>query len=273
MIEKSIQNTTQPQNVCQVIREIYAANLFSGKNVLVTGGGRGIGRAISVAFGALGAKVIINYAGNAEAAQSTVQEIINNGGTAACVQFDVSQFNLVQETIKNIEKEHGNIEILINNAGISKDNLFVKFKEEEWDATLDINLKGAFNCARALAMSMMRKRAGKIINISSVVGLMGNAGQAAYAASKSGLFGLTKSLAQELASRNVQINAIAPGYISTEMTGALGSELIDKVLAKIPAEKLGDPVEIAKAAVFFASPAASYVTGQTLAVDGGMTMY
>lgn len=268
-----MENTVEPVNVCKVMREIYAVNLFQGKNVLVTGGGRGIGRAISLAFGALGAKVIVNYAGNMDAAQSTVQEIINNGGVATSVQFDVSNFTLVQETVKNIEKEHGNIEILVNNAGISKDNLFVKFKEEEWDATLDTNLKGAFNCARALAMSMMRKRAGKIINISSVVGLAGSAGQTAYAASKSGLFGLTKSLALELASRNIQVNAIAPGYITTEMTGALGQELVDRVLAKIPAEKLGDPAEIAKAVVFLASPAASYITGQTFAVDGGMTMY
>ena len=264
---------TDTQNIFQSIREIYAPNMFQGKTVLVTGGSRGIGQGISLAFGALGAKVIINYAGNAVAAQQTVDEIAKNGGTAIAVAFDVSNFTVVQETIKSLEKEHGNIEILINNAGISKDNLFVKFKEEEWDTTIDINLKGAFNCSRALAMSMMRKRAGKIINISSVVGLMGSAGQAAYAASKSGLFGLTKSLAQEFATRNVQINAIAPGYISTDMTGALGQELIQRVLTKIPAERLGEPIDIAKAVIFLASPGASYITGQTLAVDGGMTMY
>ena len=264
--------TIEPTDIAKTLRGIYAENLFAGKNALVTGGSRGIGRAIAIAFGALGAKVLINYAGNKEAAQSTVQEIESKGGVAACVQFDVSNFNLVQETIKNLEKEHGNIEILVNNAGISKDNLFVKFKEEEWDATLNTNLKGTFNCARALAMSMMRKRSGKIINISSVIGLSGNAGQAAYAASKAGIFGLTKSLALELASRNVQVNAIAPGYITTEMTGALGQDLVSKVLEKIPSNKLGDPVEIAKAVVFLASPAASYITGQTLAVDGGMTM-
>ena len=267
-----MENTPEPIDVFKTIKQLYAPNLFEGKNVLVTGGSRGIGRAISIAFAALGAKVILNYAGNVEAAQSTVSQIQSQGGKAVCVQFDVSQFNVVQETIKNLEKEHGNIEILVNNAGISKDNLFVKFKEEEWDATIDTNLKGAFNCTRALAMSMMRKRAGKIIHISSVVGLAGSAGQAAYAASKAGLFGLTKSLALELASRNIQVNAVAPGYITTEMTGALGQELVNRVLAKIPAEKLGDPVEIAKAVVFLASPAASYITGQTLAVDGGMTM-
>ncbi len=272
-MDTKIQNTVETVSIFKTMRELYVPNLFSGKNVLVTGGSRGIGRAISVAFGALGAKVLVNYMGNAEAAEQTVQEIINNGGVATAIKFDISNFSLVQETIKVLEKEHGNIEILINNAGISKDNLFVKFKEEEWDSTLDINLKGAFNCTRALAMSMMRKKTGKIINISSVVGLVGSAGQTAYAASKAGLLGLTKSLAQELASRNIQVNAIAPGYISTDMTGSLGQELIDRVLTKIPAEKLGEAVEIAKAAVFLASPAASYVTGHTLAVDGGMTMY
>ncbi|MES2615753.1 MAG: 3-oxoacyl-[acyl-carrier-protein] reductase [Bdellovibrionota bacterium] len=272
-MENVAHKTAEAVDVFKAIREIYAPNLFSGKTVLVTGGSRGIGRAISIAFGALGAKVIVNYAGNMEAASSTVQEITTHGGTATAIQFDVSNFTLVQDTIKSLEKEHGNIEILVNNAGISKDNLFVKFKEEEWDATLDTNLKGAFNCSRALAMSMMRKRAGKIINISSVVGLAGSAGQAAYSASKAGLFGLTKSLALELASRNVQVNTIAPGYMTTDMTGALGEELVNRVLAKIPSEKLGDPVEIAKAVVFLASPAACYVTGQVLAVDGGMTMH
>lgn len=260
-------------DVAQVVRSIYSENMFHGKNALVTGGSRGIGRAISVALAALGAKVIINYAGNAVAAEATRDEIIRNGGQAVCIPFNVADYTAVQETLKNVEKEHGVIEILVNNAGISKDNLFVKFKEEEWDATIDTNLKGAFNCARALAMGMMRKRSGKIINISSVVGLTGNAGQSAYSASKAGVIGLTKSLALEFASRNIQVNAIAPGYITTDMTGALGEALIQQVLTKIPSERLGDPVEIAKAVVFLASPAASYITGQTLAVDGGMTMY
>lgn len=272
-MENTEKKAVEAADVSQVIRSIYSPGLFDGKNVLVTGGSRGIGKAIAVAFGALGAKVIINYAGNASAAESTKEEIIKNGGQALCIQFDVSNFTFVQEVIKNLEKEQGNIEILVNNAGLSKDNLFVRFKEEEWDATIDTNLKGAFNCARALAMSMLRKRSGKIINIASVVGLTGNAGQTAYAASKAGVIGLTKSLALELATRNIQVNAIAPGYISTDMTGALGEELVNKVLTKIPSERLGDPVEIAKAVVFLASPAASYITGQTLAVDGGMTMY
>lgn len=272
MMEKQEEKNENIVDVATTIKSIYAQGLFAGKNVLVTGGSRGIGRAIAQAFGALGANVIINYAGNAAAAEETKKNIEKDGGKAVCVPFDVSQFNHVQEAIKQLEKDHGGIDILINNAGISKDNLFVRFKEEEWDATIDINLKGAFNCARAVAMTMMRKRAGKIINISSVVGLTGNAGQSAYAASKAGILGLTKSLALELASRNVQINAIAPGYMVTDMTGSLGEDLIGKVLPKIPMGSLGDPIEIAKAVLFFASPAASYITGQTIAVDGGMTM-
>ncbi|WP_130612924.1 3-oxoacyl-[acyl-carrier-protein] reductase [Fluviispira sanaruensis] len=255
------------------MKQIYAPTLLAGKVALVTGGSRGIGKAIALAFGALGAKVIINYAGNAQAAEATVGEIVRSGGIATCVQFDVSDFNLVQDTVKALEKEHGSIEILVNNAGVSRDNLFVKFKEEEWDNTLDTNLKGTFNCSRALAMSMMRKRAGKIINISSVVGLTGNAGQSAYAASKAGVIGFTKALALELAGRNVQINAIAPGYISTDMTSALSNEVLAKIIEKIPVQKVGDPIEVAKAAVFLASPSSSYMTGQTLAVDGGMTMH
>lgn len=277
LIEECMENKEKKQvelvDVAQAICSIYAQNLLSGKVALVTGGSRGIGKAIAVAFGALGAKVIINYSGNSQAAESTVSEIVKKGGTATCVKFDVSDFNLVQETIKALEKEHGGIDILVNNAGVSRDNLFVKFKEEEWDNTLDTNLKGAFNCARAVAMGMMRKRAGKIINISSVVGLTGNPGQSAYAASKSGVIGLTKALALELAGRNVQINAIAPGYFITDMTAALSEDVLKKIIEKIPSDKVGDPVEIAKAAVFLASPSSSYITGQTLAVDGGMTMY
>lgn len=276
LVEEYMESTEKKQivyaDVAQTICNIYAQNLLAGKVALVTGGSRGIGKAISIAFGALGAKVIINYAGNSQAAESVVTEIMKNGGIATCVKFDVSDFNLVQETIKILEKEHGGIDILINNAGVSRDNLFVKFKEEEWDNTLDTNLKGAFNCSRAVAMSMMRKRSGKIINISSVVGLTGNPGQSAYAASKSGVIGLTKALALELAGRNVQINAIAPGYFLTDMTGALSEDVLKKIVEKIPSEKVGDPVEIAKAAVFLASSSAGYITGQTLAVDGGMTM-
>lgn len=262
----------EANEIAQAIKSYYSNNLLENKVALVTGSSRGIGRTIAIAYAMLGAKVIINYAGGSTEAEETVNEISALGGIATCVQFDVSHFNLTQETIKGLEKEHGSIDILVNNAGVSYDNLFVKFKEDEWDKTLDTNLKGAFNCSRALAMSMMRKRSGKIINISSVVGLTGNAGQSAYSASKAGLIGLTKSLALELASRNIQVNTIAPGYIATDMTSALSTEVLSKITEKIPAEKVGDPIEVAKAAVFLASPLASYITGQTLAVDGGMTM-
>lgn len=261
-----------PVNVAEAITRIYAKDLLQGKVALVTGGSRGIGRAISVALGAVGAKVIINYAGNETAAKETANLVHAAGGVAGITQFDVSNFAQVQEAIKEIEKQAGPIDILVNNAGVAKDNLFVRMKEEEWDANLDINLKGAFNCCRAVAMGMMKKRYGKIINMSSVIGLIGNGGQAAYAASKAGLLGLTKSLAREFASRNIHINAVAPGYITTDMTAAHGDKLIQDVLAKIPLEKLGDPVEIAKMVVFLSSAASDYVTGQTFAVDGGMTM-
>ena len=264
--------STVPLDVAVAIRQTFAPQLLTGKTALVTGGSRGIGRAIAVAFGALGAKVVVNYAGNEKAALETVQEIEKNGGQAIAVQFDVSNFTQTQERIKEIEKNHGSIDILVNNAGVSKDNLFLRMKEEEWDANIDINLKGCFNCIKAVTSGMLKKRSGKIINLSSVIALTGNAGQAAYAASKAGILGLTKSVAREIATRNIQVNAIAPGYISTDMTSAHGEKLIENVIKSIPVGKLGDPLEIARMAVFLASPASDYITGQTLAVDGGMTM-
>lgn len=260
-------------SVFEEVRSIYSPKLFDSKIVLVTGGSRGIGRAVSQAFGALGAKVIVNFAGNEKAAQETVESIQQHDGQALAIGFNVASFQDTQDTIKKIEKEHGAIDILVNNAGVSKDNLLVRFKEEEWDANLDTNLKGAFHCARAVVMGMMKKRAGKIINISSVVGLAGNAGQCAYSASKSGLLGLSKSLALELAGRNIQVNTIAPGYIKTDMTSGMSEQIINAIMAKIPSNTFGMGVDIAKAVVFLASPAANYVTGQTFAVDGGMTMY
>ncbi len=270
MTEKDFQNSAP--NVADVVKGLYSGSLFANKVVLVTGGSRGIGRAMAVAFGSLGAKVAVNYSGNELAARETCALIEAAGGVAVAVQFNVADTSAVAEGVKYIEKNIGSIDILINNAGISRDNLAVRMKDEEWNATLDTNLKGTFLCCRSVIMGMMRKRSGKIINISSVIGISGNAGQVAYAASKAGVFGLTKSLARELAGRNIQVNAIAPGYISTDMTAALGETLVNEVLAKIPASRLGDPVEIAKAALFLASPAADYITGQTLAVDGGMTM-
>ncbi|NBO37609.1 3-oxoacyl-[acyl-carrier-protein] reductase [bacterium] len=266
------QDALTPIQVAEAIRKTYNPSILSGKVALVTGGSRGIGRSIALALGACGARVIVNYAGNAAAAQETVAGIEAAGGQARAVQFDVSNSSQTTDAIKALEKEFGGIDILVNNAGVSRDNLFIKMKDEEWDANINTNLKGAFVCARAVTMGMMRKRAGKIINISSVIGLAGNVGQAAYAASKAGILGLTKSLAKELATRNIQVNTICPGYIATDMTSAHGDKLIENVLKQIPMERLGDPVEIARMALFLASDASNYVTGQTLAVDGGMTM-
>lgn len=265
-------NVNQEYSVAQKILATYQPGLFEGQVVLVTGGSRGIGRAICVAFGALKAKVLVNYAGNEAAAKETASQVEAAGGQAVLAQFHVGNFEDVQKNIADLEAAHGAISVLVNNAGISRDNLFVRFKEQEFDETIETNLKGVFNCCRALAMPMVKRRQGKIINLSSVVGLTGNGGQTAYAASKAGVLGFTKSLAQELGSRNIQVNAIAPGYIATDMTGALGDGVKTKIVEKIPAGVLGDPVFVAELAVFLASPASQYITGQTMAVDGGMTM-
>jgi len=265
-------NVSQLAQDSELIRKSFNSNALQGKLVLVTGGSRGIGRAIAVAMGACGAKVIVNYAGNEAAAEETVAAIKAIGSEARAVQFDVSKSAQVTDTLKALEKELGGFDVLVNNAGVSRDNLFIKMKDEEWDANINTNLKGSFLCAKAVTMGMMRKRAGKIINISSVIGLTGNVGQAAYAASKAGILGLTKSLAKELASRNIQVNAICPGYITTDMTSAHGDKLIENVLKQIPMERLGEPLEIARMAVFLATDASNYITGQTFAVDGGMTM-
>lgn len=256
----------------EAIKQMFSPTLFANQVVLITGASRGIGRGIAVAFGALGAKVIVNYSGNELAAAETVSLIKKFGSQAIACRFDVSNSDEVNSCIKGIEKDFGSVEILVNNAGISRDNLAVRMKDEEWDATVDTNLKGTFLCSRAVIMGMMRKRRGKIVNISSVIGITGNAGQVAYAASKAGVFGVTKSLARELASRNIQVNAVAPGYVLTDMTAALGEKLVQQVIEKIPAARLGCSFDIAKAVLYLASPAADYVTGQTLAVDGGMTM-
>jgi 3-oxoacyl-[acyl-carrier protein] reductase len=254
------------------VRRHYQSDLLKGQVALVTGASRGIGRAIAVAMGALGAKVVVNYSGSEEAAGVTRAAIEGLGSEALCVRFNVGKSEEVTTAVKQLEKDLGGIDILVNNAGISRDNLLMRMKDEEWDATLEVNLKGCFNCCRAVVAGMMKKRRGKIINISSVIGLTGNAGQAAYASSKAGVFGLTMSIAREIGSRNIQVNAIAPGYVSTDMTAALGEKLVQDVLGKIPLGRLGEPVDIARMAVFLASPLSDYVTGQTFAVDGGMTM-
>jgi 3-oxoacyl-[acyl-carrier protein] reductase len=244
---------------------------LSGKNALVTGASRGIGREIALRLAAEGAFVILNCTSRGvEKAEAVLAEIKAAGGEGQVKPFSVAESSSVNQAVEEILKEKGSVHILVNNAGIAKDNLFMRMKDEEWDDTLNTNLKGAAFCARAVARPMMKARDGVIINISSVVGQMGNAGQAAYSASKAGLFGLTKTLAKELASRNIRVNAVAPGFIDTEMTVDLPAAAKEEMLKAIPMGRMGSGREIADAVAWLASPASSYVTGQILAVNGGM---
>jgi len=242
---------------------------FTGKVVLVTGGSRGIGRACAVAFGRAGATVVLTYAGNEAAAAEAVAA---SGPTAKSMRFDVADTRACAAAVDEVVKGAGRLDVLVNNAGVAIDGLAVRVKDEDWDRQLDTNLKGAFALCRAAARPMMRQRSGAIVNLTSVVGEMGNVGQAAYAASKAGLIGLTKSLARELASRNVRVNAVSPGFIDTDMTADIGAELKAKMTEVIPLGRLGTADEVAKAVLFLASDAASYVTGEVLKVNGGMYM-
>ncbi len=245
---------------------------LTGKITLVTGGGRGIGRAVSIMLASLGSKVIINYVNRPDAADATAKLIKADGGLAETIKFDVADAGQVQEAFGEIVKREGHLDILINNAGITRDGLMMKMKEEAWDAVLDTNLKGAFNCIKAVSRTMMKQRWGRIVNITSVIGFVGNAGQVNYAAAKAGLIGLTKSAAKELASRGITVNGVAPGYIETEMTSALPEDVTDKIKTGIPLGKLGRPEDVASAVAYLASDAADYVTGQVLHVNGGMYM-
>jgi 3-oxoacyl-[acyl-carrier protein] reductase len=244
---------------------------LKGKVALVTGGTAGIGKAIATLYAEHGAHVII-WGTNRERAEAVVSEIISLGKTASYDLLDVSDFKVVNETIEKILKEFGKVDILVNNAGITRDNLLMKMSEEDWDLVLDINLKSAFNTCKALTRPMMKARSGVILNISSVIGLIGNAGQANYAASKSGMIGFTQSLAKELASRGIRANCIAPGYIETSMTDVLPEAVKEAIIAKIPLSRIGRPRDIADAALFLASDMACYITGQVLTVDGGMVI-
>ena len=245
---------------------------LAGKVALVTGGGRGIGRSVCEKLGAAGANVIVNYSRSSGAADEVVAAITAAGGSASAVQFDVSDAEAVDAAVKDIVKTHGGLDILVNNAGIAIDSLLMRAKQEDWERTLQVNLSGAFYCAKAVSRPMMKAKEGRIINISSVIGEMGNAGQVAYSSSKAGLLGLTKSLAKELASRAITVNAITPGYITTDMTAELTDEIRDKIIAEVPLQSLGAPDDIANAVVFLASPSARYITGQVLGVNGGMYM-
>ena len=239
---------------------------------LVTGGSRGIGRAICVKLASMGATVGINYVANPKAAEETLGIIEAQKGKGFTVRFNVADPEAVQESIKEILNTHGQIDILVNNAGITRDGLMARMKEEDWDSVLDTNLKGAFLCGKAVMRTMMKKRWGRIINVSSVVGFVGNTGQVNYGAAKAGLTGLTKSMARELAGRNITVNCVAPGYIVTDMTDGLTEEVQEALKAQIPLGTLGTPEDVAASVGFLASPDSNYITGQTLHVNGGMYM-
>jgi 3-oxoacyl-[acyl-carrier protein] reductase len=246
--------------------------LLNGKIALVTGASRGIGRAIAIELAAAGADVLVNYAGNETAAQQVVQAIENLGRTALLYKANVSVSAEVEKMVEFALKHFGKIDIVVNNAGITRDNLLMRMKDEEFDDVVNTNLKGVFNCIKAVTRPMMKQRSGRIINISSVVGVIGNAGQANYVAAKAGVIGITKSVARELASRNITVNCVAPGFIETDMTDKLSSDMKDALLKQIPLGVLGQPEQIAKVVRFLASDDASYMTGQTIHVDGGMYM-
>ncbi len=246
--------------------------MLTDKIALVTGASRGIGAAIAKAFAKEGAVVVINYNGSKEKAQAAADEITSSGGKAEIYQCSVSDFDACGDMIKTLIKKYGRIDILVNNAVITRDGLLMKMAEEDFDAVIDTNLKGAFNTIRHMSRYFLKQKSGKIINISSVSGILGNAGQANYSASKAGVIGLTKSAARELASRGIQVNAIAPGFIATDMTDAMPEEAKEKMTEMIPLNRIGKPEEIADMAVFLASGKADYITGQVFAVDGGMTI-
>ena len=246
--------------------------MLENKVALVTGAGRGIGRAIAIALAKEGAEVIVNYNGSEERAKEVKQTIEENGGKASVYKCNVSDFEACETMIKDVVKEYGHLDILVNNAGITKDGLIMKMKEEDFDAVLNVNLKGTFNTIRHSARQMLKQRSGKIINISSVSGILGNAGQANYAASKAGVIGLTKTMARELGSRGITVNAIAPGFVDTEMTEVLSEELKESACKQIILGRFGKPEDIANAAVFLASDKADYITGQVISVDGGMNV-
>ena len=239
---------------------------------LVTGGSRGIGRAICLKLAAMGATVGINYVSNPSAAEETLKQIEAIGGKGFTVRFDVADIEAVQENIKEIIATHGHVDILVNNAGITRDGLMARMKEDDWDSVLDTNLKGAFLCSKAVIRTMMKKRWGRIINVSSVVGFVGNGGQVNYGAAKAGLTGLTKSMARELAGRNITVNCVAPGYIVTDMTDGLAEDVQEALKAQIPLGTLGTPEDVAASVGFLASADSNYITGQTLHVNGGMYM-
>ena len=246
--------------------------LLENKGAVVTGGSRGIGRAVAEALAAEGATVAVIYAGNIKAAEDTVRTIEEAGGKAFAVQCDVADEDAVTDMVKMVHEKLGTIDVFVNNAGITCDGLLMRMKREDWDAVLSTNLTGVYNCTKAVTKIMMKQRSGSIINMTSVVGETGNAGQANYAAAKAGVIGFTKSVAKELASRNIRVNAVAPGCIDTDMTAVLSDAVKEEMIKSIPLGRTAAPEEVAQAVVFLASQKAGYITGQTLNVDGGMVM-
>lgn len=245
---------------------------LEGKNAIVTGGGRGIGKAVCLELAKAGANITLCYAGNAVSAEETAALCRELGVRAQAVKCDVSQSDQVKNLVDQAVQAYGTIDILVNNAGITRDGLMLSMKEEDFDAVISANLKGTFLCTKAVSRIMLKQRSGHIINLSSVVGIHGNAGQVNYAASKAGVIGLTKSAARELASRGITVNAVAPGFIATDMTAAMTDKAKEAAEQSIPFKKLGEPEHVAKAVAFLAGDDASYITGQVLAVDGGMSM-
>lgn len=246
--------------------------MLDNKVALVTGASRGIGREIAITLAKEGAAVIINYNGSKERAEEVKNTIEGLGGKASLYQCNVSDFAACEAMVKDTVKEYGHVDILVNNAGITRDNLIMKMKEEDFDVVLNINLKGTFNTIRHLSRQMLKQRSGKIINISSVSGILGNAGQANYTASKAGVIGLTKTMARELCSRGITVNAVAPGFVDTEMTEVLSDEVKEAACKQIPLGRFGKPADIANMVAFLASEKADYITGQVISVDGGMNI-
>ena len=245
---------------------------FDGKSAIVTGASRGIGREIALLLAKEGARVAVNYSGSKDKADEVVKLITESGGEAFAIQADVSDADDVKDMVDKTLEMFGSIDILVNNAGITRDNLLMRMKEDEWDDVININLKGVFLCTKGVTRQMMRQRAGRIVNVASIVGVSGNPGQANYVAAKAGVIGFTKTAAKELASRNINVNAVAPGFITTDMTDALSEEVKNQMISVIPLGKLGRPEDVARTVLFLLSEDADYITGQTIHVDGGMVM-
>tara|TARA_B100000131_G_scaffold117769_1_gene114698 strand:+ start:138055 stop:138801 length:747 start_codon:yes stop_codon:yes gene_type:complete len=246
--------------------------MFKDKVVLITGGSRGIGKAVALEFAKANANVIINYTASDETANKTINEMqsLNSNGSFEAVKFDVSNYDETEDKIKYIQEKYKKIDILVNNAGITRDSLFMRMKESQWDEVFDVNIKGIFNCTKNVVRSMIKNQYGKIISISSVVGEMGNPGQANYSSTKSAIFGFTKSLAKELGSKNINVNAISPGFIETDITDVLPESIKNKYMEMIPLAKFGSPNDVAKSVLFLASDDSSYITGEILKINGGL---